>query len=51
VEAFVDEKHGSNYLKTKIIKKDLAQTIKELKMLKIQSRYTGIEKFFAAIQS
>jgi hypothetical protein len=36
VEAFVDEKHGGHYLKTKIIKKELAQTIKELKMLKIQ---------------
>ena len=36
VEVFVDEKHGGNYLKTKIIKKELAQTIKELKKLKIQ---------------
>jgi len=36
VEAFVDEKHGGDYLKTKIIKKELAQTIMELKVLKIQ---------------
>jgi hypothetical protein len=36
VEAFVEEKHGGNYLKTKKIKKDMAQTNKELKMLKIQ---------------
>ncbi len=36
VEAFVDEKHGSNYLKKKKIKKELAQTNKELKILKIQ---------------
>ncbi len=36
VEAFVDEKHGSNYLKKKKIKKELAQINKELKMLKTQ---------------
>ena len=36
VEAFVEEKHGGNYLKMKKIKKDIAQTKKELKMLKIQ---------------
>ncbi|GFO97172.1 putative uncharacterized protein [groundwater metagenome] len=36
VEAFVDEKYGGNYLKKKKIKKDLALTNKELKMLKIQ---------------
>ena len=36
VEAFVEEKHGGNYLKMKKIKKDIAQTNKELKMLKIQ---------------
>jgi hypothetical protein len=36
VEAFVDEKHGSNYLNMKKIKKELAQTNKELKKLKIQ---------------
>jgi hypothetical protein len=36
VEAFVDEKHGGDYLKTKKIKTELAQTNKELKMLKIQ---------------
>jgi hypothetical protein len=36
VEAFVEEKHGGNYLKMKKIKKDMAQTNKELKMLKIQ---------------
>ncbi len=34
VEAFVDEKYGSNYLKKKKIKKELAQTNKELKRLK-----------------
>ena len=36
VEAFVDEKHGGNYLKIKKFKKELAQTIKEMKILKIQ---------------
>jgi hypothetical protein len=36
VEALVDEKHGSNYLKKKKIKKELAQINKELKMLKAQ---------------
>ena len=36
VEAFVDEKYGSNYLKKKKIKKELAQTNKELKRLKAQ---------------
>ena len=36
VEAFVDEKYGSNYLKKKKIKKELAQVNKELKMLKAQ---------------
>ncbi|NQE05354.1 hypothetical protein C5S32_05745 [ANME-1 cluster archaeon GoMg1] len=36
VEAFVDEKYGSNYLKKKKIKKELAQTNKELKRLKKQ---------------
>jgi len=36
VEAFVDEKHGSNYLKKKKIKKELVQTNGELKRLKIQ---------------
>ena len=36
VEAFVDEKYGSNYLKKKKIEKELAQTNKELKRLKKQ---------------
>ena len=36
VEALVDEKYGSNYLKKKKIKKELAQTNKELKRLKTQ---------------
>ena len=36
IEAFVDEKYGSNYLKQKKVKKELAQTNKELKMLKAQ---------------
>jgi len=36
VEAFVDEKYGSNYLKKKKIKTELAQTNKELKRLKTQ---------------
>nr|AAU43688.1 hypothetical protein GZ26D8_19 [uncultured archaeon GZfos26D8]QNO53169.1 hypothetical protein NDOAJMFA_00019 [Methanosarcinales archaeon ANME-1 ERB6] len=36
VEAFVDKKYGSNYLKKKKIKKELAQTNKELKRLKTQ---------------
>ena len=35
-EEFVDEKYGSNYLKKKKIKKELAQTNKELKRLKNQ---------------
>ena len=34
VEAFVDEKYGSNYLKNKRNKKELAQVNKELKRLK-----------------
>ena len=36
VEAFVDKKYGSNYLKKKKIKTELAQTNKELKRLKTQ---------------
>jgi len=36
VEAFVDEKYGSNYLKKKKIETELAQTNKELKRLKTQ---------------
>jgi len=36
VEAFVDEKYGSNYLNEKKIKKELTQVNKELKMLKAQ---------------
>jgi len=36
VEAFIDEKYGSNYLKKKKIKKELAQANKELKRLKAQ---------------
>jgi hypothetical protein len=36
VEALVDEKYGNNYLKQKKIKKELAQTTKELKRLKAQ---------------
>jgi len=36
VEALVDEKYGNNYLKKKKIKKELAQTNKELKRLKAQ---------------
>ena len=36
VEAFVDEKYGSNYLKNKKNKKELAQVNKELKQLKAQ---------------
>jgi hypothetical protein len=36
VESFVDEKYGSNYLKKKKIKKELAQTNKELNGLKAQ---------------
>ena len=36
VEAFVDEKYGSDYLRKKKIKKELAQTNKELKGLKAQ---------------
>ncbi len=44
VEAFVDEKHGSNYLKNKKIKKELAQINKELKMLKIQVATLELKK-------
>ena len=36
VEALVDEKYGSNYLVKKKIKKELAQTNRELKRLKAQ---------------
>ena len=36
VETLVDEKHGSNYLKKRKIKNELAQVNKELKMLKAQ---------------
>ena len=36
VEAFVDEKYGSNYLKNKKNKNELAQVNKELKRLKAQ---------------
>jgi len=36
VEVFVDEKYGSDYLRKKKIKKELAQTNKELKGLKAQ---------------
>ena len=36
VETFVDEKYGSKYLKEKKIRKELAQTKKELKKLKKQ---------------
>jgi len=36
VEALVNEKYGSNYLKKKKLKKELAQVNKELKMLKTQ---------------
>jgi hypothetical protein len=44
VEAFVDEKHGSNYLNMKKIKKDLTQTNKELKILKIQVATLELKK-------
>ena len=44
VESFVDEKHGGNYLKMKKIKKELAQTNKELKMLKIQVATLELKK-------
>jgi hypothetical protein len=36
VEALVDEKYGSSYLKTKQIKNELAQINKEVKRLKTQ---------------
>ena len=36
VETYVDEKYGSDYLEKKKIKKELAQTNKELKRLKAQ---------------
>ena len=36
VETYVDEKYGSDYLEKKKIKKELAQTNKELKRLKSQ---------------
>ena len=36
VETFVAEKYGNNYLEIKKIKKELAQTNKELKKLKTQ---------------
>ena len=36
VETYVDEKYGSDYLEKKKIKKELAQTNKELRRLKTQ---------------
>jgi len=38
VETLIDEKYGINYLKEKKIRKELAQTKKELKKLKITIR-------------
>ncbi|MCK4398140.1 MAG: hypothetical protein KAV25_04040 [Methanophagales archaeon] len=48
VEAFVDKKYGSNYLKKKKIKTELAQTNKELKRLKTQ--VASLEKRKAELQ-
>ncbi|MGD0092228.1 MAG: hypothetical protein ABSE73_20120 [Planctomycetota bacterium] len=42
VEALVDKKYGGNYLKEKEIRKELAQTEKELRMLK--SKMARLEK-------
>ncbi|MHA1584171.1 MAG: hypothetical protein ACTSWL_02870 [Promethearchaeota archaeon] len=42
VEAFVEEKYGSNYLKKKKIKKELAQVNKELK--KFRSQVLSLEQ-------
>jgi hypothetical protein len=44
VEALVDEKHGSSYLKKKKIKKELAQTNRELKILKIHVATLELKK-------
>ena len=38
VEAFIDEKNGSDYLTKKKIKNELAQTNKELRKLKAQAK-------------
>lgn len=44
VETFVVEKYGNNYLNTKKIKKELAQTKKELKKTERSSFFPGTEK-------
>ena len=44
VETFVVKKYGNNYLKEKKIKKELAQTKKELKKLKTQVAYLELRK-------
>ncbi len=44
VETFVDEKYGSKYLKEKKIRKELAQTKKELKKLKTQIAFLELRK-------
>ncbi len=49
VEALVIEKYGPNYLKTKQLKKELAQTKRELK--KAKSQVTTLEKRKVELQA
>ena len=49
VEAVVDEKYGDNYLKKKKIKKELAQTKRDLKKLKAQ--VTSLEQRKSELQA
>lgn len=44
VETLIDEKYGINYLKEKKIRKELAQTKKELKKLKTQVSFLELKK-------
>jgi hypothetical protein len=49
VEALVNDKYGSNYLKKKQLKKELAQTKRDLKKLKTQ--INSLEKRKAELQA
>ena len=49
VEALVNEKYGHNYLKKKQLKKELAQTKRELKKLKAQ--VTALEQRKSELQT
>lgn len=49
VEAFVNEKYGHNYLRKKQLKKELAQTKRDLKKLKAQ--VTSLEQRKSELQT